>query len=66
MAETVESPAWCFVHVRIPDGLFAPWLVKTGKAKVDADFDGKQAAVRVYRLAPIGIHITQSWRQFVL
>ena len=50
MHACAESLGWCFVHVRIPDGLFASWLVQTGKAKVDADFDGKQAAVRVYGL----------------
>jgi hypothetical protein len=33
MRATKESPGWCIVHVRIPDGLFAFWLVKTGKAK---------------------------------
>ena len=43
-----EGGGCCFVHVRIPDGLFASWLVKTGKAEVAADFDGMQAAVRVF------------------
>jgi hypothetical protein len=47
MAACAESPGWCCVRVRIPVSLFASWLVKTGKAKVSADFDGKQAAVRV-------------------
>jgi hypothetical protein len=41
---------WGHAHVRIPDGLFSAWLVKTGKAKYDADFDGMQRAVRIYRL----------------
>lgn len=52
MASTTESKFWCMVHVRIPDGLFASWLVKTGKGTVDADFDGKQRAVRIYSLVP--------------
>jgi hypothetical protein len=43
-----ESPGWCSVHVRIPDGLFASWLMKTGKAKYSADFSGNQGAVRVF------------------
>jgi hypothetical protein len=48
MRECAEGNGFCFVLIRFPDGLFARWLVKTGKAKVDADFDGKQAAVRIH------------------
>ena len=48
MHATKESPAWCFAHVRISDGLFASWLMKTGKAKYSDDFDGNQGAVRVF------------------
>jgi hypothetical protein len=44
----LEGPGWCSVHVRFPEGLFAAWLVKTGNAKYNADFDGKQRAVRLY------------------
>jgi hypothetical protein len=43
-----ESPSWCFVNVRISDGLFAHWLVKMGKARYSADFNGNQGAVRVF------------------
>jgi hypothetical protein len=45
-----EGEAYCSVHVRFSEGLFAAWLLESGKAKYDADFDGKQRAVRLYRL----------------
>jgi hypothetical protein len=48
MSTAKEGGGYCFVHVRIADGLFASWLVKTGKAKVSADMGGNQAAVRVF------------------